>query len=173
MRICHCLPCLDLPRIKGREMALACIPVVVVGSQSTTSVCVFVGSNPHRETTKTRMPGKSTDVSISVYCDMENGCHIMGKATGMTQLCCCSHHIRMPHKGAGVPVLLVHSRGQLTRLLLDLSFSKDHTLHQELCYVQMQQPLVVTHQTLGLVRIELPTIMLCLHFGMTQNQFRL
>ena len=75
----------------------------------------------------------------------------------MTQICCCSHLIRTPHRGAGVLVLLVRSHGQLTPLPLGLFFSNVHILHQGQCFVQMQQPLAVMHQTLGLVPIEVVT----------------
>lgn len=71
----------------------------------------------------------------------------------------------MPRKGAGVQGLLVHSRGQQTPLLLVPSFSNDHILRQEQCYVQMQQPLVEMHQTLDLVLIE--SLRLCVHMHMS------
>lgn len=102
--------------------------------------------------------GASQEGTLSISCDVKTGCHCIWQySQGMTELCRCSHPIQMPHKGAGVPVLLVHSREQLTPLPLGLFFSSDHILHQEQCYVLMQQPLAVMHQTLGLVPIEVVT----------------
>ena len=132
--------------------------MVVSVSLSTVFVCVYVGSNPCLDTAQIRLLVKK-ECSIILHCDVKSGCHRIGQyCQGMTQRCCCSHPIQMPHKGAGVLVLLVHSHEQLTPPPLGLYFSNDHILHQEQCYEQMPRPLAVMHQTLGLMPTNLDNV---------------